>query len=1028
MSSTNQTEFASFDFFLVRRPDLPVDFFCGLYELYRKDEPSFLPSFKRLVSTNDHFLEALYLASPVLHERTTQWLSGMVVSEETKLVKTLYKYWGRICSRATPFGLFSGVSFGHWGNHTSLVPSRPGDRVFIEPDILLLNQIKDFVLANSDLQEKSLFYPNNSIYQVGNDIRFVEYTQEQAERRYFISSIQNSEELQSALSLAGNGCYLSEIRSHLAAHGLSDANAAEFVHDLLQFQLLVCDLSPRITTRSGLHDFIHQLGQMQADSAFLPILTEISELLNSDQGRISIYNDFKNLIEQNFEGVTTDHLVQITLQQAYEDISIQQSFREKIALDLSQIQRLSQNRASANLRNFAREFYSKYGSAEIPLAIALDGELGIDYGHASRLSSIPVLDGIELTPRGKVASEFSDWDNFVLRLYLDYTENQSEEINLSREDIDSFTAVPTVNPTFYAFGSIIDASEGDRKELKFSLNYLGGHSAAALLARFSSSNPTLESKLRETTAHEQRCFSDSVLAEIVFLPETKTGNVLSHPPLYAYEIPYITLSSLEPANQLPVNDLLVSVTAGGKVTVRSKKLCKKVIPRLSNAHNYGSELPVYQFLCDIQNETDAISFSWRWSILSGRPVLPRVTYNHIILSRKTWNIEKSSSFDLDQFIQRYRVPRYVQLIEGDNEMLLDLQLPLAKSILRDEIEKKGRAQLKEFLSVPSQCIIHDQNGSYSNEVIIPLKSVNNAPLPSQTGSYAAPDVQRKFSFGDPWLYVEIYTGTTIADRILTEVIKPFCDHLLEHSRIEKWFFIRYQDPLPHLRLRFFSSSDSFDATEIVMQLKKGLAPFTGQNLIDKLVLGTYDRELERYGAGNIALAETIFFIDSHWVTRSIEKIAEYGVDEYRWLYACKLIDAILNSFGLKPDEKVVLTRQFMLNFLGNYVNGDKIEIQLNEKFRALRPQVVAVMETDEDYTEGQISALCLQFSAHLRDVLSNSSAKFSPEQIGSLVHMTCNRLLISESREQELLIYHFLQKYYKSKIAQEQASRRKSSD
>jgi thiopeptide-type bacteriocin biosynthesis protein len=993
-----------------------------------KDEPSFLHAFKRIVSTNDHFLEALYLASPVLHERTTQWLSGSVISEQTKLVKTLYKYWGRICSRATPYGLFSGVSLGRWGDHTNIVPSRPGDRVFIEPDILLLNQIKDFALATSDLKEKSLFYSNNSIYQVGNDVRFVEYAQEQAGRKYFISSIQNSEELQSVISLARNGCYLSDIRNRLLALGLSEANAAEFVSDLLEFQLLVCDLSPRITTTNGLHDFIHKLEQIQADSTLLPILATISQMLGSDRCRIEVFTKLKALIEQNFEGVSTDNLVQITLQQAYEDVSIEQSFREKIELDLLQIQRLSQNRASSNLTNFTREFYNKYGSAEIPLAIALDGELGIDYGHASRLSNIPVLEGIDLTSKGKTASQFNEWDNFVLNLYLAYAENQSEEINLTTEDINGFASVPTSNPSFYAFGNIIDESGNGKKDLKFHLNSLGGNSAAALLARFSSSNKALEAQLLETTAHEQRCFADSVLAEIVFLPETKTGNVLSHPPLYTYEIPYITLSSAKAENQLPVDDLLVSVTADGKVTIRSKKLGKKIIPRLSNAHNYGSELPIYQFLCDIQNETNAISFSWRWSILSGRPVLPRVTYNYLILSRKTWNIEKSSYYDLDHFIQKDRVPRYVQLIEGDNEMLLDLQLPLAKSILRDEIEKKGKAELREFLSVPSQCIINDQDGSYSNEVIIPLKSGINALNPSKTYPSNNQNVQRKFSFGDPWLYVQIYTGSTIADNILTEVIKPFCDHLLENGRIEKWFFIRYQDPLPHLRLRFFSNADSFNATEIVMQLKEKLAPFTDQNLIDKFVLGTYDRELERYGAENIELAETIFFIDSQLVINSIVKITEHDADQYRWLYACKLIDAILSSFGLKLDEKAALTRQFMMNFLGDYVNGDKVEIQLNEKFRSLRPKVTAVMETDEDYTEGQIGKLCHQLSADLSNVLTTSSSRFSPDQIGSFVHMTCNRLLISESREQELLIYHFLNKYYKGKVAQEQASARKSSN
>ncbi|MEF9476554.1 thiopeptide-type bacteriocin biosynthesis protein [Chryseobacterium sp. 1B4] len=56
--------------------------------------------------------------------------------------------------------------------------------------------------------------------------------------------------------------------------------------------------------------------------------------------------------------------------------------------------------------------------------------------------------------------------------------------------------------------------------------------------------------------------------------------------------------------------------------------------------------------------------------------------------------------------------------------------------------------------------------------------------------------------GGNWIYYKLYMGTKSADEILEDKIKPLADQLIEENVIDQWFFIRYNDPKYHLRIRF----------------------------------------------------------------------------------------------------------------------------------------------------------------------------------------------------------------------------------
>ena len=62
-------------------------------------------------------------------------------------------------------------------------------------------------------------------------------------------------------------------------------------------------------------------------------------------------------------------------------------------------------------------------------------------------------------------------------------------------------------------------------------------------------------------------------------------------------------------------------------------------------------------------------------------------------------------------------------------------------------------------------------------------------------------ITRKFHPGSEWLYFKVYTGIKTSDTILQEVIEPLVEQLQIQNLIDQWFFIRYNDPKPHLRIR-----------------------------------------------------------------------------------------------------------------------------------------------------------------------------------------------------------------------------------
>ena len=138
------------------------------------------------------------------------------------------------------------------------------------------------------------------------------------------------------------------------------------------------------------------------------------------------------------------------------------------------------------------------------------------------------------------------------------------------------------------------------------------------------------------------------------------------------------------------------------------------------------------------------------------------------------------------------------------------------------------------------------------------------PLPMAREPAPAPTIPRQFPPGSEWLYAKVYCPLGGIDELLRAQVRPLLSSL-PPGTIDRWFFIRYADPRPHLRLRFQGRSQMLLET-VLPALRARLAPLLATGRVASLDLGTYERELERYGGDSgMPICEEIFRVDSEAV-------------------------------------------------------------------------------------------------------------------------------------------------------------------
>ena len=714
--------------------------------------------------------------------------------------------------------------------------------------------------------------------------------------------------------------------------------------------------------------------------------------------------------------------------------------------------RLSQPPSKTNLSKFKEVFYERWESREIPLALALDAECGIGYPQqtSSEKNDIsPLVDDLSLPfemPDVQQMEFSGKLFHFWLSKYNEVKEHKLYEINLTEKDIADFkTQADRLPNTFAVMLSIV----GNEKVF---LKSVGGSSSSNLLGRFCHDDPSIHAFSNEMIAKEREFYKDKIVAEIVHLPESRTGNILFRPVLREYEIPYLSRSSVAEAFQLPVEDLMVSLR-DNRVYLRSKRHNKEVVPRLTTAHNYSyKSLPLYYFLADLQTQDHIGGFEFDPGLLfSNSRFIPRITYkDNLILHPGKWQLRKSDFKHLAglkgqelfaafaEFRLTWKMPAFVAVSEGDNELVIDTNNESSILLLMDELKGKESVTLVEFF-VEDKSPIESPRGSHANEIL--LAFYKDQPIGNTAAALPSAEVQqdsitRTFAPGDEWLYFKIYTGYKTGDDILGNVIKSLSEELIESNLVEKWFFIRYADPKFHVRLRFLLADKRW-CGEVILRVNEALKPYRESGAVWNVQLDTYNREIERYGEHLIEHSETIFYRDSEAIA-SILSLIEGEEGEYiKWLSAMKGIDYYLDLFAFTQEEKRALIDTLRGNFETEFGAGKDFRSQLDKKFRKnketidrwLVPSLENMEALKEEYEP--ILEILDKRNKDLEPVAKEIMAVANRDEImqllASYLHMNINRLFRSKNRLHEFVVFDLVERAYRYQIGKAKALSKKNS-
>ena len=974
--------------------------------------------------------------------------------EKEKLKQSLLKYYTRSSMRCTPFATFSGTAVAAIAGETKLILQHPAHhKRSVRVDTNYLSSIITRLLQLPALQSQLTYSPNNSIYDAGVDYRFAAYSLKDGMRSYQLTSVAKSGYIASLLALASQGAKKEEIAAQLMqSAGVRHEDAMLFVDELIEQQILVASLEPNVTGTEPLARLIAQMDAMQMQG-MEAITGQLRKVLTGVQNPIEGVAYYKGL-EEEIQKIIPDltppkNTLQVDLFLSMDTAEVQQELVSAITRQATDLTLLARKSNNPDLSNFIADFQKKHEDAEIPLTIALDTDLGISYAGVGSDASGggEVVDGLAIDggAGGSNGTNFDYIQQFVFASYHDYLKNRKTPIEIKEEELNKFKKQAEsfhFPRSMYLFGSLFkkDGLLGP-ENFTFDVNALGGPSGANLLGRFAHGDAEIEQFIREITAEEEKEHPEAIYAEVVHLPEARMGNILLRPVFRNYEIPYIGLSGAPQENQLPVDDLMVSVQ-NGEVVLRSKRLNKRIIPRMTTAHNFSQRsLPIYKFLCDLQSQGYYHPNVWDWGNLSSLKHLPRVTYKNLIIKKAQWRIEEKDISELPknkdgyvayfrQFRERLELPQRIVYTEGDNDLLIDFEQPAFIDLFLHYVKKYKTIQLEEFLFTEENSVVKDVNGDpFTNEMIIPLKwegkTKQATPL---LKTEPASNIQRKFIPGSEWLYFKIYCGPKQAEKILKEIIMPFASKGKFTKLFEQFFFIRYKDDSHHLRVRFYNA-DITKHAPLQQEFMELLQPPVTNGLIHKIVVDTYTREIERYGGDKTLQAERLFYADSMAVLPILNSLSGLGSDRTRLLAALRGIDVLLNDFRLDTAGKKELLRQMQLSYFNEFGGKPELQKQLNAKYRDYQKSIPSFLEPKNDITNGffEIGRAFKNRTKENAPVIEALAAQLKDRNglfdlLPSYIHMFMNRLFIAQQRKYELVVYHFLEKYYTSEMARQKAN------
>lgn len=860
--------------------------------------------------------EAIEVASPVLARRVAEACDGrrLEARQMRRMVVSVARYLSRMTSRATPFGLFAGVAPARIGAGLDLRWGS-GDRVVARVDAVWLAEMLTRLEQCTELLHRLPVVLNNLAFVRGG--RLVVPCQQHADESGRGTpaevSVRHTRAVETVIRAA---------RSLILVAGLIDTLTKEFpdtaesviaglVGELVARRVLIGSLHASMGETDPLGHVLAQLTAAGAEA--VPQVASVVRDLREIHGQFARHNRSCSSVERRgIRAAVTEQMAAVSstvTQPVAVDLRMDctvvlpESVAREVEAAAAVLARLTPYPSgSPAWRDYHARFLERYGTgALVPVAdlVYADTGLGFPAGYRDSLLDLPVRAVTARDERLLALAQTCAIDGGEIVLH--------EEAVAELAGDGSKAAHPVPHTALCL--QVHAETRGVLERGEFELAVVGvSRGAGTTTGRFLHlfDQPDRD-RIARAYADLPTVDEGAMVGQVCCPPlYPRAANVARTPAVLPWSIPLAEYHS--PGGQvLPLDDLAVGATGERLFLVSLSRRCPVEPAVLTALELRNHTQPIARFLAEIATAHAAACVPFWWGAAGRMPFLPRVRYRRTVLSPARWRLASSDFPDrraswpewtdsLRQWRRRFHVPDAVYLGDGDERIRLDLTEVAHRALLRTDLDRAGHSTLCEA----------PQDAAFgwlgrAHEIVVPLASTSP---PTQAHRFHRAGRRRVAGADDghlpgcsQWLYAKVYGHPDRQDDILTEHLPNL---MARWEDPPEWWFLRYHDPQPHLRLRF-RLPDPGEFGMVAAKVGAWAADLRRHGIISRLQFDTYYPETGRYGTGPaMAAAESVFAADSAAALAQIAYSVATGGPHPHALAAASLVDMAAGFTGDLP--------------------------------------------------------------------------------------------------------------------------------
>lgn len=995
------------EWFMIRTPVLSIEYFKEGIE--KEDIFEYIVNKEGLV---EYFQKALYIGSETLYSSFLKNIKKGRVEEDVNL--SLLKYFIRATTRPTPFGYFSSVALGRFGERESLI--KESCNMLIDTDHKWITNIISELEKKQEVIEKIAFNINNNCYKYGkryynpycsnmgistiniaeeNDIKYLEIV------KYIFETIEKGKK------------YKEIVEAIKYKYGEIDIKIInDILRKLIESEYIYTEV--RIPSYCK-NELLHIYNVL--DAALVE--TNIKEKIFSLENKIRKFNlrlesgdnDIGTIedIRKNMEDICEQDVnIKVDTSMKMKEAILPISVKEKIERYAKLLGLLSiETMKYKPISSFIEDFQEEYGvGVEVNVV-----ELINPHGFNALKFMENGLDSENNIREKEISSILQD--KIMKSIFVG-----QDEINFEYKDFKDIENKNVKWPK--SFDINIFMSKNQEEYQLYAGPNVGSIKAGAMFQRFAEcfSCDEFENYNKIYSIVEEIVEEDYINVAMIEEPaQSKISNIINKTKNYKYTLSLGTYLERD-ENEISLEDLYIGLDFEMMPYIKSKKLNKKVKIVLDNMLNINSTCKIGRFLLLISStyEKDPLSRIFEFINLK-HEYFPQISFENVVISPKRWIFKEKNIKNEKQFIDSFsefalyyglNAFKFLYLCVNDNRLIINLENKMCIKILYHEYKRRKIIYLSAIeKNILDSGLVSDKMGNYVTEFVFSvylkkemksiIKDVNLQKPYLDSSKREIVCNHRKLSiFENGWVYIKIYG---LGNRVNEFLCKDIIDIVRKLNYIP-FFFIRYYDKEgAHIRVRFKLSNRN----EVINNLKYIIA-WTEKIILDKRVFqikfDNYTREVNRYGGKElIELCEAIFCVDSELIIEIFKKFNMENKEEVEYIYLCGI------SFFLKYLCGSVNSA---LNVMEEY----GINSHSNPEYKKRRNYYINLLDQIFDkniFYNGKLNKniihniLCkLEILKKRMDSCCNLTVSKS-ELIFSIIHMHCNRITGNRMLEEKYL-------------------------